>query len=321
MRVRPADGRVAVCSEVFFSLLRSVEGNRDRMTRHSKNNTDGAVFTYHEKRAAGFGSEKMRLGSDSVRSFDCCCLSLMPCRHPMVSPDGYLFDQEYIYENLLKQKKAIKARVQEWERQEEGRKHELQEEDERRKEMQRREFSQLETGEKIPVAVDDTTNTTKVNSHGVDVTNALKNNFWLPTNTPLAEKTLLEKPDLRTKNPISNKTLRVKELIAVKFTPINRDSKKERTTEEENKYGRYMCPVCSRSLTNSVKSAVLRPTGAVICMECVDRFVRKDSKDPMTGKNLNLSRDIIRLQSGGTAYAASAGGDKEVTKYKPAMRS
>ena len=41
------------------------------MTRHARNCTAGAVYTYHEKqkdtKKSGYGSQKIRLGKDSVK--------------------------------------------------------------------------------------------------------------------------------------------------------------------------------------------------------------------------------------------------------------
>lgn len=52
--------------------------------KHSKNNTDGAVFTHHERRLAGYGTQKQRLGTDSQNPFGYCCLSLKPVVDPVV---------------------------------------------------------------------------------------------------------------------------------------------------------------------------------------------------------------------------------------------
>ncbi|KAF8369894.1 hypothetical protein HHK36_032088 [Tetracentron sinense] len=38
--------------------------------RHSKNNNDLAFFTYDEKRKLGYGTQKERLGRDSIKPFD-----------------------------------------------------------------------------------------------------------------------------------------------------------------------------------------------------------------------------------------------------------
>lgn len=59
------------------------------MTRHARNCTAGAVYTYHEKKkdaqASGYGTSSKRLGKDSVKDFDCCSLSLQPCRNPVIT--------------------------------------------------------------------------------------------------------------------------------------------------------------------------------------------------------------------------------------------
>ena len=57
------------------------------MTRHGRNATNSAVYSYHERQrdaaASGFGSEKCRLNKDSLKGFDCCSLTLQPCRDPV----------------------------------------------------------------------------------------------------------------------------------------------------------------------------------------------------------------------------------------------
>ena len=103
-----------------------------KMTRHGKNCTAGAVYTYHERKKdaeqSGFGSKNVRLGKDSVKDFDCCCLTLQPCREPVITPDGYLYDKEAILESLLHQKKEMARQTKAFEkakRREEQEKREL----------------------------------------------------------------------------------------------------------------------------------------------------------------------------------------------------
>ena len=58
------------------------------MTRHARNSTAGSVYTYHEKKRdgkiSGYGSVKERLSKDSIKEFDCCTLTLQPCRNPVI---------------------------------------------------------------------------------------------------------------------------------------------------------------------------------------------------------------------------------------------
>jgi nitric oxide synthase-interacting protein len=78
------------------------------MGRHGKD--DGGVHTREERRLVHIhGSKRMRLGSDSIRQFDHCCLGLAPPRTPVVTKQGFLYDKQAILENLLIQKNAAKS--------------------------------------------------------------------------------------------------------------------------------------------------------------------------------------------------------------------
>lgn len=96
------------------------------MTRHGKNCTAGAVYTYHEKKkdtaASGYGTQSIRLGKDAIKDFDCCCLSLQPCRDPVVTPDGYLYEKQAILEYILHQKTEIAKRMKAYEKQKQAQK-------------------------------------------------------------------------------------------------------------------------------------------------------------------------------------------------------
>ena len=91
------------------------------MTRHGKNCTNGAVYSYHERRkdakASGFGSEKARFSKDSIKGFDCCCLTLQPCDNPVVTKQGWLYDKEAIIKYMLEKKKEYAKKLKEYERQ------------------------------------------------------------------------------------------------------------------------------------------------------------------------------------------------------------
>ncbi|KAF9609273.1 hypothetical protein IFM89_014467 [Coptis chinensis] len=75
--------------------------------RHSKNNNDLAYFTYDEKKKLGYGTQKERLGRDSIKPFDACCLCLKPLIDPLCCQKGHVFCKECILECLLSQKKDI----------------------------------------------------------------------------------------------------------------------------------------------------------------------------------------------------------------------
>ncbi|KAI5115445.1 hypothetical protein M0805_006759, partial [Coniferiporia weirii] len=84
------------------------------MTKHSKNNTASSIFSYHEYKRLNYGTQRQRLGHESMRQYDACTLCLQKARDPVLCNDGHLFCKECIYTDLLKQKKDIgrqKARL------------------------------------------------------------------------------------------------------------------------------------------------------------------------------------------------------------------
>lgn len=81
--------------------------------------------------------------------------------------------------------------------------------------------------------------------------------FWVPSKTPTAEKSKIEKPDSTIYCPISGKPLKLKDLIDVKFTLVKDPEDKKSLILKEN---RYMCAVTHDILSNSIPCAVLKPT-------------------------------------------------------------
>jgi len=73
--------------------------------------------------------------------------------------------------------------------------------------------------------------------------------FWVPSQAPQA-KDLMQKPDTATYCPASGKKLRLKDCVAVKFTPV-----------PEGDPGRYMDPITKDTFTNASRLVVIAPTG------------------------------------------------------------
>ncbi|KAG9329475.1 hypothetical protein JZ751_004520 [Albula glossodonta] len=219
------------------------------MTRHGKNCTAGAVYTYHEKRkdtaASGYGTQSVRLGKDAIKDFDCCCLSLQPCRDP-VSRD-----------------------------------------------------SERDNGS----AGSSSSSSAGASSAGPSSSSSLPS-FWIPSLTPEAKPTVLKKPGKTVLCPMSGRPLKLNELVTVRFTPLDPSLDRVALLTRQD---RYVCAVTKDTLGNSVPCAVLRPSGAVVTMECVERLIRKDMTDPVTGDKLT-EKDIIPLQRGGTGFAGSGVG-------------
>lgn len=83
--------------------------------------------------------------------------------------------------------------------------------------------------------------------------------FWVPSQAPAAKKSKVEKPDSTILCPVSQKPIKAKDLIDVKFTVVQDPDDKKSLIVKEN---RYMCAVTHDILSNSVPCAVLRPTYA-----------------------------------------------------------
>lgn len=41
--------------------------------------------------ASGYGTQSLRLGKDAIKDFDCCSLSLQPCRDPVITYEPHLY--------------------------------------------------------------------------------------------------------------------------------------------------------------------------------------------------------------------------------------
>ncbi|XP_057333323.1 nitric oxide synthase-interacting protein homolog [Microplitis mediator] len=271
------------------------------MTRHARNCTAGAVYTYHEKKkdaaASGYGTNSHRIGKDSVKGFDCCCLTLQPCRNPVITPDGYLFDKEAILEYILTKKREYTRKVKEYEAQK------RKEEEKNKEETVNDELKKLENFlkcEKSIVTVDKTKSAEASISNMANGRDKMLPSFWIPSKTPEAKAATLKKPDKNIYCPVSGNVLKLKNLIPVKFTEVkDPDDKKSLIVKE----ARYMCPITHDILGNSVPCAVIKTTGDVVTMECVEKLIKKDWINPLDNSKISEA-DIIPLQRGGTGYAA-----------------
>lgn len=277
------------------------------MTRHARNCTAGAVYTYHEKKkdaeASGYGTQSQRVGKDSVKDFDCCCLTLQPCRNPVITKDGYLFDKEAILEYIVMKKNEISRKLKEYEKQKRKEEAELAELAIAEKQSKLNNF--LMTEKNIVSAPVNAFKSGEPHGSIKSVSNMTEGrdknlpSFWIPSKTPESKQKPVEKPEKSVLCPMTGKPLKLKDLIDVKFTEIKDPDDKKSLIVKKN---RYMCAVTHDILSNSVPCAVIRTTGDVVTMECVEKIIKKDWLHPLTGEKLT-EKDIIPLQRGGTGYA------------------
>ena len=274
------------------------------MTRHARNCTAGAVYTYHEKKkdnkACGYGTQKTRVGKDSVKDFDCCCLTLQPCRNPVVTPDGFLFDKEAILEYIIHQKKEIARRMKEYEKQKKKEEQEMAELAKAEEESKAQKFMEMEKSIVSQPSTSSASNESSI-SNICNGKEKVLPSFWIPSLTPSSEKVKIKKPEKSVLCPMSGKPLKAKDLIPIRFTEVHDpDDKRSLITKKD----RYMCAVTHDILGNSVPCAVLRTSGNVVTLECVEKLIKKDMIDPTNGMKLT-EEDIIPLQRGGTGYAST----------------
>lgn len=369
------------------------------MTRHSQNVTAHAVYSYHEKRRdqleSGFGSEHVRLGKDSVRQFDSCCLTLQPCRDPVVTPQGWLYDREAIIEYMIRRKKEVARQMKEYERQ-------LERDLELKSDLARAEHQQdvtkylevnsIQRSGGLCLAASGVGASTSVTaktmaeeaklltgvpdsrlalggsvtpghggrrpesiSGGSAATTASSSapaksaagatgsaapvyrgisSFWVPSMTPSAISSRVEKPDEKVRCPMSGSILRMKDLIKVNFTAINDDDAHHRVAAAAGATGsvprkrkadiikdvRYRCALTGDALTNNSPCCVLKSSGRVITQDSLNKLLRRDKdsmRDPETGVPLT-DADIIPLQRGASGFAAS-GQTLTAKKSRPTM--
>lgn len=281
------------------------------MTRHGKNCTAGAVYSYHERKkdtaASGYGTQRVRVGRDAIKDFDCCCLSLQPCRDPVVTPDGFLYEREAIVGFLLHRKAQIAKDTKAWERQQAERRRQRQKQRGEGEAAAIRGFLQAET----PLG-------SGAESPESPGPSGVLPSFWIPSLTPEAGAERLQKPDRSVRCPMSGRKLRLAQLVSVRFTPAQPGLSQAQLLAREPGQ-RYVCALSRDPLGNATPCAVLRPSGAVVTLECVDRLIRPDMRDPLSGDPLS-ERDIIVLQRGGTGFAA-AGVSLEAQKSRPVMQA
>ncbi|XP_067932237.1 nitric oxide synthase-interacting protein-like [Watersipora subatra] len=296
--------------------------------RHGANCTNGSVYTYHEKakdkRESGWGSLAARLGKDSVKNFDCCCLTLQPCQQPVVTLEGYLFDKMAIIEYMVHQKKEIARKLKEYEKQVKKIQKESTMKASEGDVLEKKRFLETESSIKTKQAHASTSHgeggarakTVASVSNMSDGKDRQLPSFWIPNETPDNKETVIQKPEEKVRCPMSGKVLKMKDLIDVKFTIAKDEDDKRSLIVKDDE--RYICAVTRDLLSNSVPCAVLRDSGDVVTLECVEKLIRPDMLNPITGQKLR-EKDIIQIQRGATGFAGS-GVELKAVKAGAAMQ-
>lgn len=288
------------------------------MSRHSKHSNDRQFFTAKERADAGYAvTKKDVLGGDCFLPFGHCCLSLKAPKDPVVTPDGFLFEREYILEYLLTQKLELQAEAKKFEEQEKRKANKLDVEKQKAELKVLQDFEKLDQGllssdyrhkralekaeETVFGAPDD--DKAKRQKKGqlltVNRVEFAKSSFWAAQNTQSAAVAELKKVDTTVKCPMSGKKLRAKDLISVKFEITD-----QKMMDRGGDKGVFCCAVSKHPITHQ-KAVLIKPSGIVVMESVLKDMVYKDMVCPITGKKLTKGKaDVLALQAGGTGFAA-----------------
>ncbi|KAF4753183.1 hypothetical protein FOZ62_017861 [Perkinsus olseni] len=278
------------------------------MTRHSQNQTDRAFITSDERRKCGFGQVTERIGAESQLPFGMCCISLRPAKEPMASPTtGYIYDKSTVVEYLVKERARIKEEMALYEQQEASKKafEDLKEQQKDAKRAQKFQSTMSELGRQSEPSSVSMNKDEAARSVGVPIpwehkSEARAKSFWAAEEMPEFQKECKKPESLVPGCPMTGKKLRLKDLVPVKFELTN-DAKGKDTDYA----GMYCCAVSKKPITHQ-RCVLLRPSGVVIIEKVFDELVKntEDPRCPVTGKKLDLKKDVIRLQPGGTGFCS-----------------
>lgn len=285
------------------------------MSRHSKHANDRQFYSYHERKAAGFVKTKAQvLGTECFLPFGFCGLSLKAPKDPVCTPEGYIYDREFILESLLNQKLELQAKRTKFEEQEARTVRKVAgakaiEDNKEVADFQKGEqailsndYSHKRALEKAAVKqeVDEDDPKAKLRKGEmmhINKQEMVAKSFWTAEFTPNAAPAPLKAVDVTTKCPTSGKKLRVKDLIRVKFEVAD-----QKMFEAGGGRGVFCCAVTKHPITHQ-KAVLLIPSGQVVLDSVLKDCVLKDMKCPITGKALE-NKDILKLQTGGTGFSA-----------------
>lgn len=241
------------------------------------------------------GSKRQRLSSDAARPFSVCSLTLVSPQTPVVCPSGFLFEKEAIVSSLVAQRDAARRAT-------ERASAAAADDDARRTDAARlaRDDS-FRAREGVLTKAKATATATAAAPKGKRA-----GSFWAPPDGVVKPEVV---PKKKAACPMSGKTLRLKDLRPVTFV----EKAGAATARKE-----YLCSVCSDVLSNSSRPAVL-PSGTVLCGgRCLAETVGAGGRDPVADVECSVDQ-VIYIQSGGTAFSASAG-PKEARLYRPSAR-
>ena len=274
------------------------------MSRHSKNNTAHSIFTQGEKQmVTEWGTKKQRLGAESFKEFNACCLCLKAATQPVSCSSGHIFCKECIFSNIISQKELYKEKKNLWKLDQAKQWKSLKEKESLSLEKQKEKFLAAENGQNSSEnwkKFDESrkyeflSEEKRTHAQAKDFLQSkdkkqfskqelIQQSFWVPELTPETSKTIEKKPSKWIKCPEGQHKLSKKHLISLKV-------------ETDSLTKKFLCGGCLGPFT--FQSGVLLKCGHVFCCNCLTAKTCLKCGVEFTEKNK------IKLSKGGTMFAA-----------------
>jgi len=274
---------------------------RGSTKKHSKQaGTLGSeALTHAERRALGYGTVRERLGRETVKDFDACALTLSTTDDGVCTPRGVVYDRGAIVQCLVDQRREFERKARAHARAKEAEARADDARDAKRRRVELAAFHAANHGgggttDEVEGEGKAYAGAASRQAMEVNATRAATmDGFWrVDGGVDDGLTRAKEKPEKETKCPTTLERLRMKDLVTIKWTKVR-----------EGESGKYMCPITYKTFTNATAIVVLKPTGTAISEEGFKRVVEKEGA--YDGVKIRPDKDVIKLQKGGTGFAAS----------------
>ena len=272
------------------------------MSRHSKSVNAKPYFSHAErKKLTEYGTQSKRVTKDSFLEFGDCGLCLKQSKNPVITPYGYIYCKECILENILKQKKEIKKKQEEFEIQLKNENLEKILKEKEEIEKKKKEFEKITNYSSVENIQQEQEKTKKIEG----------SNFWIPSKTPeTKEPEKLKQKKEEILDPSCSKPIKIKQLIDIEFQEVKNE-------EEKNFKKKFECPCCRKTFEGGLKGSILKTCGHTICNNCFKKFTSKDLICLVCSKKMKSSKDSIQVEANFTSFASSSGDKSEAKHWEP----
>ena len=283
------------------------------MTRKSKQAGGNFPLTHYERTkkfaSSEYGTVSQRLAASSQYQVGECALSLSPLDSSaaLVSPSGYLYENDVIIEYLLTQTSLLREQRVAYDRQQK----ELRLADEAAKSK----ADGKRSAEALLREAQDVVKKQKTaNVREQKLAELKRTSYWLADSQADAKDRVLEEPPDRPVSPHSQQPLRRKDLWTVQ---LNHEEGDEASSGAKKK---LVCAISGKVLMGDVTAYWTQgdkkhEEGVLVLTKVYNDLCKAAGVCPLTSKKI---RDVRNLQKSGSSFAAS-GQSVQVKKYTPTI--